>query len=124
MNEPKFKFINNENKTQDEIPYEYRMKFIIEGYRRNLQQLDELMAYARKLEQKIDDERERRAAISLKSRKMAESVTEKRRENKRLKVRIAFLCERITEIKAYCDQGLPVPDELWPKNLFVDEIED
>ena len=35
----------------DEIPYEVRMKHLIEGYRRDLKRLDQLARYAKGLEE-------------------------------------------------------------------------
>ena len=35
----------------DEIPYEVRMKYLIEGYRRDLKRLDQLARYAKGLEE-------------------------------------------------------------------------
>lgn len=81
-------------KPQDDLPYEQRMKHIIEHYRWLLDQNDKLAAYARSLEQKVKYlEKDLTYRIS-KNVQISEKFVEKNREVKRLRIYIAWLKEK------------------------------
>jgi len=86
---------------QDDLPYEQRMKHIIEHYRWLLEQNDRLAAYARSLEQKIEAQGDRLAKAQVSRDAYYEKLVEKRRECRRLSAHIEWLKEKLRE----CEEG-------------------
>ena len=84
---------------QDDLPYEQRMKHIIEHYRWLLEQNDRLAAYARKLEQTVSEQSEKLAKRTATNRSLSDRFVEKNRENKRLKAHIEWLEEKIKKLE-------------------------
>lgn len=80
-----------------DIPYEQRMKYIIEDYRRLLDQNERLAAYAKALEKKIEDlERDLTYRIG-KNVEISARFVEKNRECKRLHAHIKWLEEQLRQ---------------------------
>lgn len=80
-----------------DIPYYQRMKYIIEGYRKLLEQNDKLAAYAKALEKKVkqlEDDVTYRAAKNV---EVSAKFVEKNRECKRLRAHIRWLEEKLKE---------------------------
>jgi len=89
MNEQKHR------RPQDDLPYEQRMKAIIQGYRWLLDQNERLAAYARKLERDVQRLREKTSLQGYTNRHQSDKLLEKSRECKRLKAHIAWLEEQL-----------------------------
>lgn len=86
---------NRNRRPQDDLPYEQRMKHIIQHYRWLLDQNDRLAAYARKLEGKIEHLENELAERKRRNRNISDKVLEKTREVKRLHAHIEWLEEQI-----------------------------
>ena len=88
---------NYHRRPQDDIPYEQRMKFIIEGYRKLYEDNEKLVTYLKQLEQEIE---KYKGLLSLKRHdfdRKNEQYVQKRREANRYKTRIKFLEEKLLE---------------------------
>lgn len=88
---------NYRHRPQDDIPYEQRMKSIIQGYRKLYEDNEKLTSYLKQLEKEIE---EYKGLLSLKRHdfeKKNEEFVQKRREVKRLRERIKFLEEKLLE---------------------------
>lgn len=87
----------NRHRPQDDIPYERRMFYIIQDYRKILEQNERLAAYCKKLEKDIEDLKLKRYEQGEKNKKMAEICSKRGREIKRLKARIDWLEEQLRQ---------------------------
>lgn len=85
----------NEHLHNPDIPYEQRMKYIIEDYRRLLDWNERLAAYARALEEKVKNLEEDVSVKWYKNSEMSRRLIEKNRECKRLKAHIEWLEEQL-----------------------------
>lgn len=85
---------------QDDLPYEQRMKHIIEHYRVLLEQNERLVNYAKKLETKIGELEEKLSLSKHSNEKNHNRFIEKNRETKRLQAHISWLEEKIQELEA------------------------
>lgn len=88
---------NYHRRPQDDIPYEQRMKFIIEGYRKLYEDNEKLVEYLKQLEEEVENYK---GLLSLKRydfEKKNEQYVQKRREANRYKTRIKFLEEKLLE---------------------------
>jgi len=81
-----------------EIPYEQRMKYIIEDYRRLLERNERLAAHARALERRIDQLEKDVTYRAAKNVEISERFVEKNREVKRLRAHIKWLEEKLKEL--------------------------
>lgn len=88
---------NNYRRPQDDIPYEQRMKFIIQGYRKLYEDNEKLVTYLKQLEQEIEEYKELLSVNKQRFEKKNRELVEKRREMKRLSARITFLEEKLLE---------------------------
>ena len=81
-----------------DIPYEQRMKYIIEGYRKLLEQNDKLAAYAKALEKRVQQLEEDVKYRAAKNVDISTRFVEKNRECKRLREHIRWLEEKLKEL--------------------------
>lgn len=88
---------NNYRRPQDDIPYEQRMKFIIQGYRKLYEDNEKLVTYLKQLEQEIEEYKELLSVSKHRFEKKNRELVEKRREMKRLSARITLLEEKLLE---------------------------
>lgn len=87
----------NRHRPQDDLPYERRMLYIIQDYRKLLEQNERLADYCKKLERDIENLRLKRTEQGLTNKNLAEICTKRSREIKRLKVRIDWLEEQLKQ---------------------------
>jgi len=87
----------NRHRPQDDIPYERRMFYIIQDYRKILEQNEQLAAYCKKLEKEIEKLRQKSTEQGLTNKNLAEICTKRSREIKRLKARIDWLEEQLRQ---------------------------
>ncbi|MBQ9560584.1 MAG: hypothetical protein IJV08_11505 [Bacteroidaceae bacterium] len=86
---------NRYRRPQDDLPYERRMLYIIRDYRRLLEANERLAAYARSLEQRIEELEDKRARQAMANKAQREMNTQYHREIKRLKAHIDWLREQL-----------------------------
>ena len=79
------------------IPYEQRVKYIIEGYRKLFEQNEKLAAYAHALERKVEQLEKDITYRAAKNVEISAKFVEKNRECKRLKEHIRWLEEKLKE---------------------------
>lgn len=87
--------MHGHNRPQDDLPYEQRMKHIIQGYRRLLEQNEKLADYARSIERKIGFLEKEITTKAAKNVEISNKFVEKNRECKRLKAHIKWIEEQI-----------------------------
>lgn len=115
----------NENvcntRPQDDIPYEVRMKVIIESHRKLEERLETLKAYARKLERKVDDLNDKLAKKKMSNQSVHEKFVLANREKKRYKARCEWLEGNLRECETLLmENHIPVPKR---NNLIDDTIQ-
>ena len=89
--------IDYHRRPQDDLPYEQRMKHIIEGYRWLLDENDRLAAYAKSLERKIENLEKDITYRAGKNVEVSAKFVEQNREVKRLRAHIRWLEEKLDE---------------------------
>lgn len=102
--------IEERKRPQDDIPYEVRMKYIIQGYRRLEQKLEKLVAYAKKLECENEELQDQISLKGWKNQQMSEKNTLYRRENKALKKENEALNKKIVELESLLAGDLTTND--------------
>ena len=85
---------------QNDVPYEVQMKYIIEGYRKLLKEMESLEPYTRKLEEEVKTLRLSNSRLESKREleKLVERISNKRNETlQRIPVLMSKLVEKRSE---------------------------
>ena len=84
---------------QDDLPYEVRMKYIIQDYRRMIERVETISNYAKKLEKENKELAETISIKKLKHQITYRKLVDVRRENKALKKHNLMLQKQLRNLE-------------------------